>query len=61
MKKGVWKYFHKGDDFIEVSSFVFEILEKYTNTIPNKSVFEIDGLKITRKIRITIDIFDDEN
>ncbi len=60
MKKGAWKYFHKGEDFIEINGFVFETLEKYTDTIPNKSVFEIDGLKLTQKIRIIIDIFDEE-
>lgn len=59
MKKGIWRYFHKGEDFIEVNNFVFEILKKYTNTIPNKSVFEIDGLKLTQRIRITIDIYED--
>ena len=64
MKKGVWKYFHKGDEYGDAIEFFTDELENCIEPNPNP-INSDDGCLhvyvLTKKIRITIDIFDDEN
>jgi len=54
MKKGVWKYFHKGEKFMNIVDWIVDIISFYEEQ-------KTDVTKINKKIRITIDIFDDED
>jgi hypothetical protein len=58
MKKGVWRYFHKDEEYPDLISWVCEeIGENYTKKDPENPHSGI--LLLTKKIRITIDVYDE--
>lgn len=57
MKKGAWKYFRPGDDILDVVAFFEEITK---DAIDTKTPQSIKAPVFTKKIRIVIDIFDEE-
>jgi hypothetical protein len=53
MSKKAWKYFHEGDKFMNIIDWFVDIMSFYEE--------QKDVTKINKKIKITIDIFDDED
>lgn len=62
MKKGAWKYFRPGDDYADFMEFIDKhigcLIEPNTDTDNPK--YAAESWTFTKKIRIVIDIFDDE-
>jgi hypothetical protein len=61
MKKGAWKYFRPGDDYADFMAFI----DKYVGPLvePNTDITDPadETWTFKKKIRIVIDIFDEEN
>jgi hypothetical protein len=58
MKKGAWRYFRPGDDILDIVAFIEEAAK---DAIDTKTQQNIKAQPLTKKIRIVIDIFEDEN
>lgn len=61
MKKGAWKYFRPGDDFESLQEFIDEHIGPLT--VPNEDIEDSGDERYTfkQKIRIVIDIFDENS
>ena len=60
MSKKEWKYFHKGDNIGDAQVFASKIIWQYAESDGSKNP-EDETHILTNKIKIVIEIYEDEN